>query len=104
MFIVQNYHLLKRQNLYLGTVDTHWIAVYVIFSLSNLAEFYIGKQCLLNSGEEGTIAYVDVNYPTRPIVRVGNRFIDLTKDKNIKSLICLINFKIYIAFPLREGF
>ncbi len=49
--------------------------------LSNLAEFYIGKQCLLNSGEEGTIAYVDVNYPTRPIVRVGNRFIDLTKDK-----------------------
>lgn len=49
--------------------------------LSNLAEYYIGKKCRLNSGEEGTIAYVDVNYPTRPIVRVGNRFIDLTKDK-----------------------
>ena len=48
--------------------------------LSNLAEYYIGKQCRLNSGEEGTIAYVDVNYPTWPIVRVGNRFIAFTKD------------------------
>ena len=58
--------------------------------LSNLAEFYIGKQCLLNSGEEGTIAYVDVNYPTRPIVRVGNRFIDLTKDKKYQ-IVDLLN-------------
>jgi len=49
--------------------------------LSNLAEFYIGKRCRLNSNEEGVIAYVDVNYPTRPIVRVGNRFLDLTKDR-----------------------
>jgi len=49
--------------------------------LSNLAEYYIGKDCILNNGETGTIAYVDVNYPTRPIIRVGNRFIDLSKDR-----------------------
>ncbi len=50
--------------------------------LSNLAEYYIGKTCTLTSGETGTVAYVDVNYPTRPVVRVGNRFIDLAKDRN----------------------
>lgn len=51
--------------------------------LSNLAEYYIGKACTLDNGEQGTIAYVDVNYPTRPVVRVGNRFIDLAKDRSI---------------------
>ena len=50
--------------------------------LSNLAEYYIGKPCTLTSGEKGTVAYVDVNYPTRPVVRVGNRFVDLAKDRN----------------------
>lgn len=50
--------------------------------LSNLAEYYIGKTCTLTSGETGTVAYVDVNYPTRPVIRVGNRFIDLAKDRN----------------------
>lgn len=52
--------------------------------LSNLAEFYIGKACLLNTGEAGVVAYVDVNYPTRPVVRVGNRFVDLSKERNIQ--------------------
>ena len=50
--------------------------------LSNLAEYYIGKSCTLNTGETGVVAYVDVNYPTRPVVRVGNRFVDLSKDRN----------------------
>lgn len=50
--------------------------------LSNLAEYYIGKPCVLNTGEAGVVAYVDINYPTRPVVRVGNRFVDLAKDRN----------------------
>lgn len=49
--------------------------------LSNLAEYYIGKPCKLTTGESGTVAYVDVNYPTRPVVMVGSRFIDLAKDR-----------------------
>lgn len=51
--------------------------------LSNLAEYYVGKHCVLNSGEEGTVAYVDVNYPTRPIIRIGNRFVDLSKERRL---------------------
>ncbi len=52
--------------------------------LSNLAEFYTGKACTLNTGEAGVVAFVDVNYPTRPVVRVGNRFVDLSKERNIQ--------------------
>jgi len=51
--------------------------------LSNLAEYYVGKNCVLSNGEAGTVAYVDVNYPTRPVVRVGNRFVDLSKDRGL---------------------
>ncbi len=51
--------------------------------LSNLAEYYIGKPCVLNTGEAGVVAYVDINYPTRPVVRIGNRFVDLAKDRNM---------------------
>lgn len=52
--------------------------------LSNLAEFYSGKACILNTGEQGRIVYVDINYPTRPVVQVDNRFIDLSKDKRVQ--------------------
>lgn len=51
--------------------------------LSNLAEYYIGKACTLSNGETGTVSYVDVNYPTRPVVRVGNRFVDLSKNRDL---------------------
>ncbi|GKT33897.1 HD-GYP domain-containing protein, partial [Aduncisulcus paluster] len=42
--------------------------------LSNLAEFFVGKKVRLSTGEEGTIIYVDVNFPTRPVVQVGEKF------------------------------
>jgi len=51
--------------------------------LSNLSEFYVGKFCTLSSGEKGRIVYIDVNEPTRPIVQIGNHFVDLTKKRDI---------------------
>lgn len=54
------------------------------FFLKNLAEFYMGKKCLLNSGEEAVIAFVDVNYPTRPMIRIDENFVDLSKDSKYK--------------------
>jgi len=51
--------------------------------LTNIAEFYTGKEVLLSTGERGRIIYVDVNFPTRPVVKVGNKIIDLVKEKNI---------------------
>lgn len=51
--------------------------------LSNIAEFYTGKEVMLSTGERGRIIYVDVNFPTRPVVKVENKIIDLVKEKNI---------------------
>jgi HD-GYP domain-containing protein (c-di-GMP phosphodiesterase class II) len=52
--------------------------------LSHLAEFFVGKKVKLSTGEEGRIIYVDVNFPTRPVVQVGDGFVDLVKDKSVQ--------------------
>ncbi len=51
--------------------------------ISNLAEFYMGKSCTLSTGEQGRIVYIDVNEPIRPIVQIGNHFVDLTKRRDV---------------------
>lgn len=52
--------------------------------LNNLAEFYTGKMCRLNSGETAQIVHLDVNYPTRPVLKIGGKFVDLSKDNSYK--------------------
>lgn len=54
--------------------------------LRNLAVFYTGKDVLLSTNERGKIIYVDVNFPTRPVVQVGDKFVDLVKQKDITIL------------------
>lgn len=51
--------------------------------IKRLSDFFVGKSVILSNGQEGKIIYVDANYPTRPIVQVGEKFIDLTKDRSI---------------------
>lgn len=70
----------------------HWNAgktldskiVYIF--LKNLSVFYTGKDVLLSTGETGRIVYVDVNFPTRPVIQVGDNFIDLVKEKDIRII------------------
>jgi len=52
--------------------------------LKNLAVFYTGKEVLLSTGERGRIIYVDVNFPTRPVIQVEEKFVDLVKEKDLK--------------------
>jgi putative nucleotidyltransferase with HDIG domain len=54
--------------------------------LSNLAAYFTGKEVELSTGEKGKIIYVDVNFPTRPVVQVEEHFYDLVKEKEIKIL------------------
>ncbi len=51
--------------------------------LSNLAEYFVGKDVVLSDSQVGTIVYVDVNFPTRPLVKVTDGFVDLVKDKSV---------------------
>lgn len=52
--------------------------------LTNLAEYFSGKNVRLATGEVGKIVYVDVNFPTRPTVMVGDRVIDMVKEKDVQ--------------------
>ncbi len=51
--------------------------------VKRLSEYFVGKRVKLTDGREGIIIYVDTNYPTRPIVQVGEVFIDLIKNRDI---------------------
>ncbi len=52
--------------------------------LRNLSVFFTGKDVLLSTNERGKIIYVDVNFPTRPVVQVGEKFVDLVQEKSIR--------------------
>lgn len=54
--------------------------------LRHLADFFAGKEVLLTTNERGRIIYIDVNFPTRPVVQVGDEFYDLVKRKDIQIL------------------
>lgn len=51
--------------------------------ISNLAEFYAGKRVKMQNGQLGRIIYVDVNFPTRPVIALDSGLIcDMVKEKN----------------------
>jgi HD-GYP domain-containing protein (c-di-GMP phosphodiesterase class II) len=51
--------------------------------IKRLSEYFVGKRVVLSNGMEGKIVFVDTNFPTRPTIQVGDRFIDLVKDRSI---------------------
>lgn len=52
--------------------------------LQRIAQAYVSNTVLLSNGEEGKIAMINNNAAGRPVVIVGNKAIDLSKDKSIK--------------------
>jgi len=52
--------------------------------VNGLTDFYIGSTVILNNGEVGEIITKNSIYPTKPLIRVNNSFIDLSKEKDIK--------------------
>jgi len=52
--------------------------------LKNAANYYIGDKFFLNSGEICEIIFINPSYVSKPLVRVGDRYIDLSKDPTIR--------------------
>lgn len=50
--------------------------------VNNISKFYVGNIVKLNSGEIGEIVYIHRQMPTRPIVKVESRFIDLLTNRD----------------------
>lgn len=61
-------------------LDPYFINIF----LNNLNAFYIGNIVKLSNGEMGTVIMIRKDLPERPLVRVGEKFVDLSMDYSIK--------------------
>jgi len=52
--------------------------------LNNMANYYIGDKVRLNGGETGEIVYINPRSVSKPIIKVGNRYIDMMVEKDVK--------------------
>lgn len=63
---------------YLGKLDTKFLMTF----LNNIAYCYLDSWVELSTGEKGQIIFVNSNKPSRPIVKVDNVLVDLSKEKS----------------------
>ena len=63
-------------------LERYDVAFYLTF-LSRMVEEYIGKEVMLNDGTECSIVLINKNNLSRPMVRTGNNYIDLSQNNNL---------------------
>ncbi|ACB85691.1 HD-GYP domain-containing protein [Natranaerobius thermophilus] len=47
-----------------------------------ISEFFVGSTVIFNDGSIGKIVFLNKNDPTRPLVQIEDKFVDLSKHKN----------------------
>ena len=52
--------------------------------LKNISKCYVGNKVVLSTGEIGEIVYIYPQDDTKPIVKVGDKFVDILKEENIE--------------------
>ena len=52
--------------------------------LSNMADYYVGDKCILSNGQEGEIIKINPSMISKPLVKVGDQYIDLSRNSNLK--------------------
>lgn len=52
--------------------------------LENASNYYIGDTFFLNNGELCNIIFINPRQIARPLIKIGERYIDLAKDKELK--------------------
>lgn len=65
-----------------GKLDPRVVKVFY----DKVTNFYIGNQVLLSNNEKGIVVFVDPTIPTRPMVMVGDKFYDLSRERSITVL------------------
>lgn len=63
-----------------GTLNTKCVRAF----MNNIAAYYIGDFVKLNTGETAVIIYINPANISRPIVKVGDKFVDLSYDYKIR--------------------
>ncbi|HHV98543.1 MAG TPA: HD-GYP domain-containing protein [Clostridiaceae bacterium] len=62
-----------------GVLDTRIVRVFI----NSIAAYYLGDYVKLNTGEIGQIVYVNPRQVSKPIVKVGEKYVDLYKEKGL---------------------
>ncbi|MCF6093563.1 HD-GYP domain-containing protein [Microaerobacter geothermalis] len=52
--------------------------------IHGICQFFVGDQVVLNTGETAKVVFVYNDEPTRPLVQLGNVYMDLRKHRQIK--------------------
>lgn len=58
--------------------------------LKNISKFYVGNKVLLSNGTTGVIVYIHPQDETKPMVKVGEEFIDFQKEQDVEILDIII--------------
>jgi len=72
--------LFQMQQAAFGALDP----VIVRLFLSKMMNSLIGQTVMLTDGREGTVLMVHAHDPTRPLIQVEERFIDLSQDLSVQ--------------------
>jgi putative nucleotidyltransferase with HDIG domain len=67
------------QNQSFQTLDTR---IRITF-LTNIANYYVGERVRLSNGDTGEIVYINSMHISRPIVKCGEKYVDLSVTKGI---------------------
>lgn len=59
--------------------DSHYILTF----LEHIVSTYMNNRVKLNNGEEGDVVFMNKNQYSRPMIQCGDRFIDLSKEKDL---------------------
>ncbi len=70
----------KMENKTFGLLDPKVINAF----LNNIASYYIGDIVKLNTGEIGEIVYINPRHVSQPLVKVGNKYLDLTLERGVR--------------------
>jgi len=54
--------------------------------LSNISSYYVGSKVKLDSGEIGEVVYVAPQCMSKPVIRVGETYVDLSRDTQRKII------------------
>ena len=63
----------------LAKYDSHYILTF----LEHIATTYMNNRVKLNTGEEGDVIFMNKNQYSRPMIRCGEKFIDLSKEPDL---------------------
>jgi len=56
---------------------------YIMVFLENIVNTYLHNEVKLSNGETGTVVFINKNQLSKPVIKQGEKFLDLSKQPNL---------------------